>query len=164
MPDLRSMESAQQTDVSLISIGRTNGTVNGTFIDTGREHFSRAVKFNFAVWTDGVGKWTIEDSKDGTAVNSILDADHLHDPDGALDSVDLNSVNVIDATKDDTVVTIGLLSAERFVRAVNVVSGSTSGAIGGADIVSGAKRFAGAGGQPFSDARAPSPIRNSPVI
>lgn len=145
---MRSIPDSQDFEVSLDKIART-ATADGAAIDTGRDHFQRMFLFDFGAWTDGVHKWTIESRQLSTDSWVALVAEELDDPDGKLDSVDLNSINIVDATDDDTLVELGVLHTDRFVRASLAVSGASSGAIGGAKAISAGKRYAGMKGQPM---------------
>ena len=155
---MRSLPDNQETVQSLDKIARTDGTLNGAAVDSGQDHFQRMAVIDLGAWTDGTGKWTIQSRQLTTDSWVTLPAEKLDDPGGALDSVDLNSVNVIDATKNNTIIEIGLLVIERFVRAVNITTGSSSGAIGGVNIVSASKRYAGGAGQPMDSAGVSRPV------
>ncbi len=134
---------------SLDKIARTV-TANGASIDTGQEHFARMSQLDLGAWTDGTHKFTWQESPNGTDWTTLTAA-QLDDIGGALDSGDLNSVNVVDATGDDTIIEIGLLVTERFVRGVQTITGGpATGLVSGVIITSGMKRYAGGAGQPMS--------------
>jgi len=134
---------------SLDKIARTV-TANGTSVDTGQDHFARMSQLDLGAWTDGTHKFTWQESPNGTDWTTLTAA-QLDDIGGVLDSVDLNSVNVVDATGDDTIIEMGLLVTERFVRVVQTVTGGpATGLVSGVIITSGLKRYAGGDGQPMS--------------
>ncbi len=158
----RSLPDNLEFDQSLDKIARTDGTVNGASVDTGQDHFQRMAAVDLGVWTDGEAKWTFQSRQLPADPWVTLPLEKLDDRDGALGSGgDDNAVVVNDATENNTIILIGLLAIEQFVRAVNITTGSSSGAIGGVNITSGAKRFAGQDGQPMAVAGA---VRQKPVI
>jgi hypothetical protein len=159
---MRSILDNQAFEVSLDKIARTV-SADGTAIDTGTDHFQRMLLFDFGAWTDGTHKWTIQSRQLSTDSWVALTAEELDDPEGALDTVDLNSINVIDATKDDSLFELGALTPDRFIRAVVTVSGGPStGQVAGATAISAGKRYAGGQGQPMDQAgiarNLPSPL------
>ena len=122
-------------------------TATGATIDTGRDGYARMAVLDLGLFVDGVHTFTFEDSPDDT-VFTPLPVIELDDQEGKLTG---NTV-VVDAVEDDnTLVKIGLLSVERFVRIVQTITGGpATGLVSGASIVTGNLRAAGGVGQPIS--------------
>ncbi len=154
---MRSIPDNLDFAISLDKVARTDGTVNGTTVDTGRDHFQRMAKLDAGLYVDGVHTFTFEDSPDDS-VFTALAAEKLDDPAGLLAGA---AIVIDDVAEDNVIIEIGLLTTERYVRAKQVTTGSTTGLIAGVTIASGAKRHAGLKGQPMS---AVGKERTQPVI
>jgi hypothetical protein len=118
---------------SLSPASRVNGTANGVAVDRmvngGMQDAVLVV--STGTITDGSHAVSLEDSDDGSTGWAAVAAAQLQ-----------GSLPTIAATDDDTVFEIGVRSTRRFVRAVVVTTGATSGGVFGAAVALGRPRFA----------------------
>lgn len=106
---------------SLNPVARTNGTANGTGVDlAGFE--GALIKLDVGAVTDGAHAPKIQESDDNAAFTDVAAADLV----GAL-------VNIVSNTPQKQ----GYIGRKRYLRAVIVTTGATTGAIAGASIVRG---------------------------
>lgn len=114
-------------------VARTNGTVNGATVDrqqtTPKDNQFGSVYFLVytGVLTDGVHTWSLEDSDDGSTW-------------GATTAVHGTAPVTNAASDDQKVFEFGYHGIKRFVRAVCVTSGATTGGILGASATLGSAR------------------------
>lgn len=107
---------------ALTSAARTNGTVNGTAVDTNVfGNGFREVTFiiSTATVTDGSHAITVEESDVVGSGYAAVDSSRVLS--GALPTIVL--------TDDDTFFVIGVRPTKRFVRLVAVTSGATTGGV-----------------------------------
>lgn len=141
-----SLADGLQFAVTLDKVARTDGTVNGTAIRTGRDGYARMALLDIGTWTDGTHTFTFEQSADNSTWTALT-AQQLDDPAGLLSGATI----VIDAAdEDDVLIEIGLLATEDYTRVVQVTASSTTGLVAGAKIATGNLRHGGGVGQPMS--------------
>ena len=105
----------------------TDGTVDGASVDT--QNFDSAmVHVTSGTVTDGTHTPSLEDSPDNSAWTAVAAGDLT----GAF--------TAIAAANDDEVQEVGYIGSERYLRAVVVTTGATTGALVGANIVLGDPR------------------------
>jgi len=117
--------------LTLASALRANGTVNGTTVDrnlSSRGFRAALLVVQTAALTDGVHTLTIQDSDDGTAWANAA-AEHLQ-----------GAAIVTAAANDDVIFEQGYNGPKRYVRAVVVTSGATTGGVLGAQFILGDPR------------------------
>lgn len=153
MPSAFSIPDNQGLVQTLAPAART-ATANGAGVESGGDSYARAAILHFGAWTDGTHKFTFDRSTDpGTVGWTEMTAEELDDPAEALDTGDLNSVNVTDDTNDGDVVQIGLLTTDSWTRVTDTISGASTGQVASAIIQDGhPKRFAGQKGNPATAA------------
>lgn len=141
-----SLPDNETLNQSLAPAARTV-TATGATVDSGRDGYAREAVIDAGAWTDGVHTFTFEDSPDDSNWTALVAAE-LDDPAGLLSGATI----VIDAAdEDDVLIHIGLLSAERYTRIVQTISGGPgTGLVSGAYVVTGNLRPAGGAGQPMS--------------
>lgn len=145
-----SIPDNRTADVALDKIART-ATATSAWFQRGQDHFARMFEIDLGAWTDADHNFTFETSNDGSTVAAVLDATELDDVAGALDSTLTDTVSVIDASRDDTLIQIGILRVEAYARVVQTVTNSpVTGLISGVKHISMIKRAAGGAGQPMS--------------
>lgn len=118
---------------TLSPAARTNGTVNGTGADrqlsgaagTNEWHESATVVINTGTVTDGSHAFTVEDSPDNSVWTAVAA--------GLLQG----SAPTVVAADDDKVFEVGYLGNQRYLRAVVVTTGATTGGIFGAVVLLG---------------------------
>lgn len=118
---------------SLSPVARVNGTVNGVGVDrqlsgasgSNEWHESASVVINTGTITDGSHAISIEDSPDNSAWTAVA-AGFLQ-----------GAAPTIVAADDDKVFEVGYIGNQRYVRAVAVTSGATTGGIFGAVVLLG---------------------------
>lgn len=108
-----------------LTIGtRTNGTVNGTAVDTAAKGGMKSI----GVWvqtgtlTDGVHTFSVQESADGSTGWATI-----ADPGGGQAPRIHGTATVTAAANDDTIFNFGVTTSLRYVRLVCVTSGATSG-------------------------------------
>lgn len=115
-------------DLSLVKEAVTS-TATGASSDISDYH-AASVIINAGAWTDGTHTFAVQESDDDSAWSAVATADLY----GA------NIAPVIDgATDDDQKYRIGYKGNKRYLRVVSTVSGTTTGAIYGVQIVKGYK-------------------------
>jgi hypothetical protein len=118
---------------SLSPLARTDGTANGTAIDRmvngGMQ--DAMVIVNTGTITDGSHAISVQDSADGSTGWAAVAADQLQ-----------GSAPTVVAANDDTVFEFGVRSTRRYVRAVAVTTGATTGGTFGALVALGRPRNA----------------------
>lgn len=123
-----SLYSSARTRLTLALAVRTNGTVNGTTVDTvtGGTSFRAAMLIVLTgTMTDGTAAVKLQDSDDGSTWADV-----------AADQVQGSAIS-IPSTGDDSVFEQGYLGSRRYLRAVVTTSGATSGGTLGAVILLG---------------------------
>lgn len=102
-----------------LTIGtRTNGTVNGTAVNTAQDGGAETV----GVWvqtgtlTDGVHTFNVDESANGSTGWTAITAPRIH-----------GTATVTAAANDDTLFTFGVQTSLQYVRLTCVTSGATSG-------------------------------------
>ncbi|MFA3877544.1 hypothetical protein ABS735_28360 [Streptomyces sp. MMCC 100] len=119
--------------VSLAPAALTDGTVNGTAVDRavngGMQEAMLVV--TTGVVTDGSHAVAIQDSADGSTGWAAVDAGQL-----------TGAAPTVDSADDGAVFEIGVRSTRRYLRAVVVTTGSTTGGIVGAYLVLNSPRYA----------------------
>ncbi len=139
----RSLVDNQDLDASFNPAART-ATADGTGVQSGADAYGRAAILDVGLWTDGTHKFTLERSTDGSTWNEMVAAE-LGDPAGALDTTDLNSINITSLATDNVIHQLDLLTTDEHARWVTTVTGGpATGLVAGASIQTGhPKRFAG---------------------
>lgn len=130
-----SLSDSQNLAQSLPPAARA-ASANGAGVQTGDESFARTALVDLGLWSDGTHKFTFEKSTDGSNWTEMT-VDELNDRDDALDPVDENSINVVDANNDNQMAQIDLLTVDDHVRAVTSVSGASTGLVSGVTIQNG---------------------------
>lgn len=105
---------------ALPSAARTNGTANGTTVDTGiYGNDFRTVLFvvSTGTITDGSHAITVQDSNDGSSW-ATADAGNIQ-----------GSLPTVVAANDDTLFEFGYIPAKQYVRLVVTTSGATTGGV-----------------------------------
>jgi hypothetical protein len=122
------------TPTILPAAGRTNGTVNGTSVDLA--NFDNAVVVVHAgVITDGSHVVTVEESDvSGSGFTTVAAADLV---DGDLDGVKTPTLTTGGGNGGSRTHEIGYVGRKRFIRAVVVTSGATTGGFIDASVVRG---------------------------
>lgn len=140
---MHSLVDNQELAQSLAPAART-ATANGTAVQSGADAYARAAILDVGLWTDGTHKFTFDRSTDGSTWTEMVAAE-LGDPAAALDTTDLNSVNITSAATDNVIHQIDLLTTDEYVRVTVTVSGSPStGLVASGKIQTGHPlRFAG---------------------
>jgi hypothetical protein len=115
---------------SLAPAVRTNGTVNGTGVDL-RAYSGALIAFHFGAYTDGTHTPAVQESDDDSAYTAVAAADLV----GALTAVAA-------AGGANTTQRVSYLGGKRYVRAVMVTTGATSGAASAATVIRGKPAFA----------------------
>lgn len=147
---MRSIVDSQKAESSLPPAARNgNGEVLGAAVASGDDSTARAGILSLGTWTDGAHVFKLQE-RDGADAFTDLVVDAVADPDAVLDSglagTDVAIITVDDATRDDTVLELDILSIKEDTRWVVTDSGSTVGLVAGAQITTGAAggiRFAG---------------------
>lgn len=127
---MRTLYTHSLARIALPSAARTNGTVNGTTVDTGVfGNDFRTVMFAILTGTitDGSHAITLQDSDNGSAW-------------AAVDPANLQgAAPTITGANDDALFELGYIVAKQYVRLVVVTSGAITGGIfGGVAILSAA--------------------------
>lgn len=115
---------------SLAPAVRTTGAFNGSAVDL-RGFDAAVISVSFGAYTDGVHTPSLQHSMDG----STFTATSTSDIDGSLSAVS-------SAAGANTIQSVGYIGSQRYVRVVMTVSGATSGAASGANVVAGYPRSA----------------------
>lgn len=127
----RSLYNIARAAATLAIAARTNGTVNGSSVDL-HENLDASRSAMLIVvagaLTDGSHAITLQESDDGSSWSDVDDAE-LQGTEPTLASTD-----------DDTVSEVGYLGSKRYLRAVAVTSGATTGGTFGAVILRGFPR------------------------
>lgn len=140
MPDFRTNWIPRQT----FAPAAQTADADGATVDTQHEKRS-AFEVNVGLFTDGVHTITFEDSPDGSTWTAIAAA-NLKMPSDAPTGVVVGASLVIDdVAEDNQVYTVEYNGIERYLRAVKAITGETTGAVYGVNVVSGDRRYAGAG-------------------
>jgi len=133
---MRSLVDSQELAQSLPPAVRV-ATATGAIVESGADSDARTALIDAGLWTNGTHKFTFERSLLGS-VFIEMEAEELHDKDGSLDSVDLNSVNIVDGTNDNQYHQIDLLTTDPFIQIKTTVSGASGeGLLAGASIQNG---------------------------
>ena len=104
---------------------RTNGTVNGTGVDLHNDN-GALIAFHFGAYTDGMHTPSVQESDDDSKYAAVAAADLV----GALTAVAA-------AGGANTTLRVSYLGGKRYVQAVMVTTGATSGAASTASIIRG---------------------------
>ncbi|MFD0902338.1 hypothetical protein [Actinomadura sediminis] len=116
---------------SISPLVRTDGTVNGTSVDTvvsGGMQDAVLLVTSGAV-TDGSHAVTVEESADGSTGWAAVAADRLQ-----------GDLPTVESADDDTVFMTGVRPSQRYLRAVMVTTGATTGAAISAAFILGRPR------------------------
>lgn len=121
---------SQITVLNSIAVGlKTTGTVNGTAIDLANRD-AAVVVVHVGVWTDGTHTPSMEESDaSGSGFAAVAAADTI----GSFAAITSNGSP---ATKQE----VGYTGKKRYIRPVIVSSGTTTGALLGADVITGYSR------------------------
>lgn len=108
---------------TLAIVARTNGTVNGAGVDrnlAGKMYQAAVIVVHTGTMTDGSHAVTIQESDDNSSWTNVAAGD--------LQGV----APTIVSTDDNVIFTVGYRGLKRYVRAIVVTSGATTGGIFGA--------------------------------
>jgi len=112
-------------------IRNANATVNGSGVDlTGYE--GALMEFTQGLSTDGSVACSMEDSPDNSAWTAVA----------AADCINGVALATLATTEDSTVETLGYIGKQKWIRAVTIQSGATTGATFGANVILGHARHA----------------------
>lgn len=126
---MRDLGSNMKVLPSITHAAKTNGTVNGTAIDTAGYDGAFAIA-HIGVWTDGTHTFSLEESDaSGSGFAAVAAAELI----GAFAAV---TSNANPGTKQK----VGYIGKKRYIRVVLVTSGATTGALLGADVTLGFPR------------------------
>ena len=124
---------------SLPIAAKVNGAENGASVD-GAESDAKTFLIEVGTWTDGTHTLTFEDGDDGVAFAAIVAADLDEQNAGDLTGA---SVVIGGAGDNDKRIMIGYIGGKRHTRVVRNTAGATVGAVLGASVVEGRRRFVG---------------------
>lgn len=122
---LRDLVHNLRVSNSLVPALRTDGTVNGVAVDL-RGFDAAMVVLTFGNYTDGVHTVTVQHSDDNVVFESVTS-----------DELQGDATAVSDASVASTVQAIGYAGSKRYLRAVIVTTGATTGALSAVNIVAG---------------------------
>lgn len=108
---------------SLAPAVRTNGTINGTGVDLSAAGVQTVV-FHFGAYTDGTHTPSVQESADNSSFTAVA----AGDLDGTLSAVSSGA-------GANTTQKVGYIGTKRYLRAVMVTSGATTGAASAAQVV-----------------------------
>lgn len=138
--DFRTNHKSTQT----LAPAAQTATANGATVDT-QDEKRVAHEVCVGAYTDGTHTITFEESANGSAWTAVPAA-RLKMPSDAPTGVVVGASLVIDdAAEDSQNYTVEVNTFERYHRAVKTVAGATTGAVYGANVISGDPRYAGAG-------------------
>lgn len=120
---MRDLRSNSDLAPSLQPAARTNGTATGVTVD--RQGYDSAMcVFHFGGWTDGTHTPSVQHSTNGTA----WDAAGTADLQGTLAAVS-------GTTNQNAIQRVGYVGNRRYLRAMMVTAGATTGALSAAAVV-----------------------------
>lgn len=111
----------------------TDGTINGDAVDR-KFYESSLILLHIGTYTDGTHAFELQESDDDVSYTAVASADILGTAFADLD----------DASRDDSVESIGYIGTSRYIRMSVTTTGSTTGAVFGVSIVQDYPRFSGA--------------------
>lgn len=126
---IRDLKNNVDAAFSLAPAARVNGTANGTVVDL-RGYDAAMLLVQFGAYTDGTHTPSLEHSDDGSSF-------------AAVPAVELsNTLTAVGSGGANSTQRAGYQGSKRYLRAVMVVTGATTGALSAALVLRGAPRQA----------------------
>ena len=125
MPVSRDIAHRVKSVATLNPSART-GAVTGLTVDTvqGSEYEAAAFIIDFGAWTDGTHTIVLQDSADSITWNTL-----------AIPQINIVPAVLLSAAAQNSVITVGYYGGNRYLRAITTVSGATTGAVYGVDVL-----------------------------